>query len=85
MARAGSVTAKVAAGGRIVIPAAYRKALGIKTGDQVVVRLDKGELRVYSRLEALRRLQDLVCSKVPRGVSLVDDLIRERRREAARE
>ncbi|MGH9657268.1 MAG: AbrB/MazE/SpoVT family DNA-binding domain-containing protein [Bryobacteraceae bacterium] len=77
--------ATVAAGGRGVIPAAWRKALGIKTGDEVMVEMEGREIRLYSRLEALRRVQERVAGVVPRGVSLVEELIRERRKEAARE
>ena len=72
-------------GGRIVIPAPYRKELDIKPGDELIVQLDEGELRVYSRAEALKRLQDQVTRAVPQGVSLVEELLRERKKEAARE
>ena len=77
--------AKVTAGGRIVIPAAFRKALGVNDGDAVVLRLQDNEVRLYSRDEALRRLQDRVAAVVPPGVSLSDELIRERRAEAEHE
>ena len=80
-----SVRTRMTEGGRIVIPAPYRKALDIKPGDELIVRLDEGELRVYSSAEALKRLQDQVTSAVPEGVSLVEELLRERRKEAARE
>ncbi len=71
--------------GRIVIPAPYRKALDIRPDDELIVQLDEGELRVYSRAEALKRLQDQVTRAVPEGVSLVEELLRERKKEAARE
>jgi AbrB family looped-hinge helix DNA binding protein len=77
--------AKLASGGRIVIPAAYRKALGLREGDLVTMRLEDGEIRLYSFEEGLRRAQALVREFVPEGVSLVDELIAERRREAALE
>jgi len=44
-----------------------------------------GELRRWSREEAVRQAQELVRQHVPEGVSLVDELIAERRTEAARE
>jgi AbrB family looped-hinge helix DNA binding protein len=76
---------KVSAGGRVVIPAPYRKALGIKPGDQLVVRLEDGKLQLWT-VEQLRQwAQDLVCARIPRDRSLADELIRERREEAARE
>ena len=35
--------------GRVVIPAAFRKALGIKVGDEVVLRVQDGELRITTQ------------------------------------
>jgi AbrB family looped-hinge helix DNA binding protein len=72
-------------GGRVVIPAPMRAALGMKTGDKLVARLEGNEVRIYTMEEALRRAQAIVRSFVPEGVSLVDELIAERRREAAKE
>ena len=70
---------KVSAGGRIVIPAEYRKAMGVRTGDKVLLSLKHGELRLLSKAQARKRAQDYVRNIVPWGVSLVDELIRERR------
>lgn len=70
--------------GRLVIPAEQRRALGIEEGDAVVVKLDGAELRVLKQEEAIRRVQELV-RKHAGGRSLVDELIAERRAEAARE
>lgn len=72
-------------GGRIVIPAAYRKVLGVQIGDELLLQLEGGALRVYTRVEALKRAQQLVRKYVPKGVSLVEELLRERRLEADRE
>jgi AbrB family looped-hinge helix DNA binding protein len=82
---ATSEVARLAPGGRLVIPARFRKSLGIKPGDELVMVLEEGELRILSRQEARKRAQDLVCRLVPKHVSLVDELIAERREEAARE
>ena len=75
-------TTTVTEGGRIVIPAPYRRALGIQTGDEVLLRLEDGEIRVSSRSQARRRAQEYVRSLVPKSVSLVAELIRERRETA---
>ncbi|MBK8907996.1 MAG: AbrB/MazE/SpoVT family DNA-binding domain-containing protein [Rhodospirillales bacterium] len=72
-------------GGRIVIPAPFREALGLKEGDAVVIQLEDEELRLVSYETELRRIRELVSQHVPEGVSLVDELIAERRREAERE
>jgi len=77
--------AELGAGGRLVIPAPMRAALGMKEGDKVLVRLEGNELRIFTYQEAMRRAQEIVRSFVPAGVSLVDELIADRRAEAARE
>ena len=79
------VVTKLSQGGRVVIPAEYRKALGLKPGDHVVLSLEDGEVRVSPVDRWVRRAQDLVRRHVPKGVSLADEVIQERRQEAARE
>ena len=79
------VRVSVGPGGRIVIPAAYRQALRIEEGDDVWLQLEGGEIRMISHAASVRAAQDLVAKYVPKDVSLVDELISERRREAARE
>jgi len=69
--------------GRVVIPASFRKALGINIGDEVVLRLEDDELRITTLKRRVERAQRLVRKHVKRGTSLVDELIAERR-EAAR-
>ena len=46
---AQTCTTKISAGGRVVIPAEYRKALGVRTGDEVILTLDDGEVRLYTK------------------------------------
>ncbi len=72
---------KLSAGGRLVIPSAYRKALGLKPGDEVVLVLDEGEIRVISKRRAIARAQALVRHYVPRDRDLSGELIQERREE----
>ena len=71
-------------GGRLVIPAAYRKALGLKPGDEVLLVLEEGEIRVVSTRQAIARAQTLLRRYIPKGRSLSEELIKERREEAAR-
>ena len=71
-------------GGRLVIPAAYRKALGIKPGDEVLLSLEDGEMRVVSTRQAVARAQTLVRRYVSKGRSLSGELIKERQEEATR-
>ena len=76
---------RIAPGGRVVIPAEFRKALGVEIGDDMVMELTNGELRLRSFDAALKRVREIVRTYVPDGVSLADELIRERREQAARE
>jgi AbrB family looped-hinge helix DNA binding protein len=71
-------------GGRLVIPAAYRKALGLKPGDEVLLLLKDGEVRIVSTRQAIAQAQTLIRRYVPKGRSLSKELIKERREEAAR-
>jgi bifunctional DNA-binding transcriptional regulator/antitoxin component of YhaV-PrlF toxin-antitoxin module len=68
-----------------VIPAEFRRELGVNTGDEVVMHLEDGELRIVTLERAIRRAQELVRRYVPEGRSLVAELLAERRREAERE
>ncbi len=79
------VWTKLDAGGRIVIPAPMRKAMKLEPGDDVQVALVEGELRIVGRDAAIARAQALVRKYIPGDVSLSDQLIAERRAEAARE
>ncbi len=81
----GLNTVRLGSNGRLVIPAEYRKALGVGEGDELVVRFEDGELRLSTRKTALRRAQERVRRYVPEGVSLADELIQERLKEAAEE
>ena len=47
-------------GGRLVIPAAYRKALGVVPGDELIVILEQGELRIMTPFQAVQRAQAMV-------------------------
>ena len=85
VATAAWVWAPVGKGGRIVLPAAFLEALGVEEGDQVQLALDGDAVRVLNRAAVLRELQARVRRFVPEGVSLVDELLAERRAEAAKE
>lgn len=74
----------VGEGGRIVLPAEYRKKLGLSKGDKVILVLEDGEVRIITHQEAIRRAQAMVRRYFPEGRSLTDELIAERREEARR-
>lgn len=68
--------------GRFVVPAAMRAAMGVKAGDKLLATLDHGVLRLESQASVIARVQAAVRPLAPAGVSLADELIAERRREA---
>jgi AbrB family looped-hinge helix DNA binding protein len=71
--------------GRILIPAALRRKLSIQSGSQVLLTWDNRQIHLTTPEMALREAQDRVARLVPRHVSLVDELIAERRAEVRRE
>ncbi len=85
MAEHIEATTKLALGGRIVIPAKFRRALGWSDGEDLVLQLNEGQLVVTTRNQSRKWACDLVRSLVPDDVDLADELIRERRQEAAGE
>lgn len=72
-------------GGRLVVPAEMRQALGIQEGDELVLVMRDDFFEVMTPARAIRRAQEAVRQHVPAGESLVDDLLRERREAARRE
>lgn len=76
---------KMKADGRVVIPASFRRALGVRAGDEVVLRIEDNELRITTMKHRVARAQRLVRKHIRAGVSLVDELIADRRKEAKNE
>jgi hypothetical protein len=59
--------------------------VGWKTGDKLTVEVIGNELHMFSVEQAIQNLKEEVAKHVPPGMSMADELIRERRAEAARE
>ena len=74
---------KVSAG-RVMLPAALRKEFGIKDGADVIFSRTEHGIEIKTLDEAIKQRKTLRRYVKP-GVSVVDELIRERREEAARE
>jgi AbrB family looped-hinge helix DNA binding protein len=79
------IRTKIGEGGRIVIPASYRKSLGVAVGDDLVLVLDEEGVRIITATQAVKRAQQLVRRYIRGGERLSDELLQERRREAERE
>jgi AbrB family looped-hinge helix DNA binding protein len=80
-----SVCSKVNQNGRIVIPAALRKQMGIETGETVLMDVEDGVLRIESHALRIRRIQESLKQYIQPGRLLSDELIADRRAEARRE
>ena len=79
------INMKVSDGGRVVIPVEIRQSMGLKEGDTVLWELRGGEAVLTTRLAQMREAQAMVRQYVPASVSLVDELIADRRAENARD
>ena len=75
---------RLAAGGRIVIPAEVRQLLGIQVGEELLLTLDEVGFRLTTSRQAIRQAQSLFA-KMKGEESVVEELLRERRDEAAKE
>lgn len=67
--------------GRIVIPAALRRALGLETGAILHAVVEDGRLVLRTREQALRELREFFSG----GDDVLEELFKERRREFAME
>ncbi len=76
---------RVAAGGRIVIPAEVRQGLGIKIGDEVLLTRDEHGIRIDTLKQAVREVQEFFAKFKRKGESVVGEILKDRRAEAERE
>ena len=75
----------IGSGGRINLPARQRRMLDLREGDEVVVGVENGGLRIESRDVAISRAQRKVRKRLREGRRLSEELIAERRAETERE
>ena len=69
-----------------MLPAKVRKQLKLQKGAVVIGRLEKEQLILWTRAQALREAQEYFSQFRPEGDKLLsDELIEERREEARRE
>ena len=68
--------------GQLVIPADVRRQLGLATGDEVILDVTDGALRIRSVQRAIASTQSLVRQYVAPEKSLAAELIDDRRRSA---
>lgn len=76
---------RISDGRRVVLPPEACRELGVEVGGTVIVDVAAGRVALHSFESALSEFRSLVAAKVPKEVSLVDELLAERQREAERE
>lgn len=76
---------KLVSGGRLQVPADFRRELGLGDGDPVIMRVVDGELHVRPLRDALASVRERLRQYVSDGQSLSDELIKDRRRDAQSE
>ncbi len=78
--------AKLIKGGKIVIPAELRREFGFEEGDTLVFEREGNSLVLKTYAQVVREVQATFKAMLgDRPRSMVDELIAERRAEAARE
>ena len=80
-----AIKGKIVDGGRIILPAAVRKSMGLAKGDAVFMELHGDELRIRPVRSALRRIQAKLRAFAPENGLVSEELISERRAEAERD
>ncbi|WP_082660052.1 AbrB/MazE/SpoVT family DNA-binding domain-containing protein [Aureimonas sp. AU40] len=71
--------------GRVVLPAALRKALGLMKGDKVLVEAEGDQVTLTTARLRRKRAQEIAKKYAQPGVSIVEEFLQEKRAEAARE
>lgn len=69
----------VGEGGRIVIPSFFRKELDVHVGDELIINIENGELRLFKQRQAIRRIQDALKRRFPDDVNMTDLFLKERK------
>jgi AbrB family looped-hinge helix DNA binding protein len=72
---------KIYDNGRMMLPASVRKKWKLKPGGEVILREREEGLLLTSPAAEVARLKVSIKKSLPKGVSLVDALFEERRRE----
>jgi AbrB family looped-hinge helix DNA binding protein len=76
---------RVDSAGRVVVPADLRDKLGIGPGDDLILSADQQGIHLHTFSQAVQAAQEALAPYRISGVSVVDELIREREEEARRE
>ena len=76
---------RIGKNGRIILPVRLCRALDIQAGDEIMMRLENGSIRLIPLRQAVSLAQKTIGRYAPEGTSLVEALIERRREEAGRD
>jgi AbrB family looped-hinge helix DNA binding protein len=75
----------IASNGRLTVPASARHQLGLHGGEKLNMRVVDGALVFETSSATMTRIRAMMQQYIDPNVSVVDELIAERRAEAANE
>lgn len=79
------IKSKVDQAGRILVPASHRRLLHLTPGQDIILQIEGGELRVRSFKESAKHARDLVKKYNPDNLDLVELLFQARKEDQSRE
>lgn len=71
----------ITSGGRLVIPVQIRKKLNLHDGEEVILKIECGELHILTLKAAIQKAQIVVQKYNKKHVSLTDMLFKMRKEE----
>ena len=83
-----AIRTKLGKSGRVIIPTAFRQNLHLETGDDIILHMEDNTIYLTTAEQALRKLQNKVKNYIKttgQNISLADELITMRRKEAEHE
>ena len=79
------IKTKIGTGGKIIIPASFRKSIHLNVGDDIILHLKDNDIIMTTASQALKKIQAKLKLHNPNQDSLVDELIQMRRDESRHE
>ncbi len=80
------VSVRLEKSGRVLIPVAIRRQLGLKEGESdLLLHFDEQPVRITTRAQAVARIQAAAAKYAKPGESWSEELIADRRREVEAE
>ena len=76
---------RVDSAGRVVVPSDLRQRLGIEPGHDLILSADDQGIHLQTFEQAVKAVQEAFAPYRVPGVSVVDELIRDREEDARRE